>query len=53
MTTEEQLKLNCYFYDFGNETCRILKRLYCEKERKCKFFKTQEQYERDKEKYDL
>lgn len=49
---ENELKLNCYFYDFDNKNCRILRKLYCENESNCKFFKTHEQYERDKEKYD-
>ena len=54
MTEDEpKTKFNCFFYDFKNKNCRILRKLYCENEpNKCKFFKTCEQYEKDEEKYD-
>lgn len=49
---EKRTKFNCFFYDFEHKNCRILRKLYCENENNCKFFKTCEQYERNKKKYD-
>lgn len=49
---EPKTKFNCFFYDFKNKNCRILRKLYCENESNCKFFKTCEQYAKEKEKYD-
>ena len=50
---ENELKFNCFFYDCKHKNCTILRQLYCENEpNKCKFFKTHEQYEKDKKKYD-
>ncbi len=52
MIEDEKTKFNCFFYDFKNKNCRILRKLYCENETNCKFFKTCEQYKKDEEKYD-
>ena len=48
---EKRTKSNCYFYDFKNKNCRILRKLYCENESNCKFFKTPEEKKKDDEKY--
>ncbi len=44
------IKTNCFAY---KETdCSVLKKLYCKKGT-CRFFKTKDQYRKDKEKYEV
>lgn len=52
METVTPVRKNCFayckrrFFDSEYEDCVILKNLYCRNE-ECKFFKTQEQFDRD------
>lgn len=45
MTTEEQLKYDCFAYDSLTGCCTVLRELYCRKEN-CKFYKTDEEYQK-------
>ena len=44
---------NCFAYasDHPKEGCKILNELYCCKDLRCRFFKTKEQRNREREKY--
>jgi hypothetical protein len=45
MANKYQPKTNCFAY--GCNECAVLTDLYCAKEGKCRFYKTQEQHKED------
>lgn len=50
MTKENNAKTDCFAFRKGE--CRVLYELVCEK-KKCSFYKTCEQFMKDKKKYSL
>ena len=45
-------KTDCFGYDEKKCVCKILKKLYCENE-ECNFYKTKEQAQKGKKKYEV
>lgn len=46
-----EIKTDCFGYNKANKKCTVLRDTYCRKE-ECVFYKTREQYQADKEKYE-